>query len=153
MLETARLENLERPTSLVIRTGSAGRRFKGGDSLLLNIATPDFPAHLQVDYYSANGTVVHLLPNPLETSGRVEAHSLRRLGNREASGRFWSIGPPFGQELIVVIASATPLFTALRPEAEPVGNYLPDLKRALQAAMEGAAPAVADARLVLTEPP
>jgi hypothetical protein len=119
------------------------------------VAAPDFPAHLQVDYYTMDGTVIHLLPNPLETSSQVEAHVLRRLGDRVAGGRYWSIGPPFGHELIVVIASSSPLFTAPRPEAEPATNYLPDLQRALEAAATDpeAVPPVAAARFIVTSAP
>ncbi|TWA67919.1 uncharacterized protein DUF4384 [Azospirillum brasilense] len=130
--------------------GGIGMALHGGQDLAFDVAAPDFPAHLQVDYFTSDGDVIHLLPNPLEISGRVEAGAVRRLGERGAGGRFWSIGPPYGHELIVVIASPTPLFASPRPEAEPASSYLPALKQALDAA----APAtVATARFLKTRAP
>ncbi|MBK3734827.1 DUF4384 domain-containing protein [Azospirillum brasilense] len=130
--------------------GGIGMALHGGQDLVFDVAAPDFPAHLQVDYFTSDGDVIHLLPNPLEISGRVEAGAVRRLGERGAGGRFWSIGPPYGHELIVVIASPTPLFASPRPEAEPASSYLPALKQALDAA---APTTVATARFLKTRAP
>ncbi|MBY3753082.1 DUF4384 domain-containing protein [Azospirillum formosense] len=129
---------------------AAGTPFEGGQDLMFDIAAPDFPAHLQVDYFTSDGDVIHLLPNPLEVSGRVESGALRRLGERGAGGRFWTIGPPYGHELIVVIASPAPLFPSPRPEAEAATSYLPALKKALEAA---APTTVATARFLKTKAP
>nr|WP_247887043.1 DUF4384 domain-containing protein [Azospirillum sp. SYSU D00513] len=155
VLADARAANLRRSPPLVIRTASGERSFKGGDRLRFEIEAPDFPAHVQVDFYGSDGNVVHLLPNPLETSGRMEAGSVRRLGDQTATGRHWSVGPPYGQELIVAVASGTPLFTAPRPEAEPIADYLPELRRALRAAgVEGESLSpVAAALFLVTAPP
>jgi len=129
---------------------ATGTPFGGGQDLVFDIAAPDFPAHLQVDYFTSDGDVIHLLPNPLEISGRVESGAVRRLGERGAGGRFWSIGPPYGHELIVVIASPTPLFPSPRPEAETAESYLPALKQALDSA---ASATVATARFLKTKAP
>lgn len=120
---------------LSIRFKEAARKpLLGGQDLVFDIASPDFPAHLQVDYFTSDGDVIHLLPNPLEVSSRVESRAIRRLGERGTGGRFWTIGPPYGHELIVVIASPTPLFASPRPEAEAAASYLPALKQALNSA-------------------
>lgn len=140
---------LAAPLSIHLK-GTTGFLFEGGQNLMFDIAAPDFPAYLQVDYFTSDGDVIHLLPNPLEISGRVESGSVRRLGERGAGGRFWTVGPPYGHELIVVIASPTPLFAAPRPEAEAAASYLPALKQAL----DSAAPAtVATARFLKTRAP
>jgi len=142
--------NLSAPVPVSIRLETPEASFRGGTSLTFDIVAPDFPAHLQVDYYTADGNVVHLLPNPLETSGQVDSGAVRRLGDRKSGGRFWTIGPPFGSEMIVVMASASPLFTTPRPEAEAASAYLPELKRVLD--VSGAA-ALADARFIVTAAP
>ncbi|WP_149165879.1 DUF4384 domain-containing protein [Azospirillum brasilense] len=143
-----RAANAGAASSLLIRFKNAtGTPFEDGQDLMFDIVAPDFPAHLQVDYFTSDGDVIHLLPNPLEISGRVASGAVRRLGERGAGGRFWSIGPPYGHELIVVVASPTPLFAAPRPEAEAAASYLPALKQAL----DSAAPAtVATARFLKT---
>ncbi|ALJ35340.1 MULTISPECIES: DUF4384 domain-containing protein [Azospirillum] len=146
-----RASNAGSAASLSIRfKEAAGTSFVDGQDLMFDIVAPDFPAHLQVDYFTSDGDVIHLLPNPLEISGRVESGAVRRLGERGAGGRFWSVGPPYGHELIVVVASPAPLFAAPRPEAEAVASYLPALKQAL----DSAAPAtVATARFLKTRAP
>lgn len=148
LLESQRRANAAAAARVSIRPEAQTGPLHAGQSLVLNIVAPDFPAHLQVDYYTADGNVVHLLPNPLETSGRVEPRAVRRLGDRKSGGRFWTIGPPFGDELVVVVASALPLFMTPRPEAEAVADYLPELKRALDTAGPGT---LADARFIATE--
>lgn len=134
LIEAPRTANDVAPAALAIRLAEPDAIYRGGQELLFDVTAPDFPAYLQVDYYTADGNVVHLLPNPLETSGAAEPRASRRLGDRAAGGRFWTIGPPYGNELIVVVASASPLFPTPRPEAEPAAAYLPELKRALDAA-------------------
>lgn len=150
LVESLRAANTTATAPLTIRPASPDAAYLGGQELVFDVTAPDFPAHLQVDYYTADGNVVHLLPNPLETSGQTEAGALRRLGDRTAGGRFWTIGPPFGNELIVVVASASPLFPTPRPEAEAAAAYLPELKRALDGA---GASALAAALFIATAAP
>ncbi len=103
------------------------------DPLILDITGPSHKTLLHVDYYTADGNVVHLSPNPVDTDSQLEAAATRRLGEQVGSGRYWSVGPPFGNELVVALASATPLFSAPRPEIEPASAYLTALKQAIDA--------------------
>src|SRR3546814_19835684 len=76
---------------------------------------------------TVEGQVVHLYPNPGEPdSGRVLRGGERF--NVGESARTWSVGPPFGQELITVISSPTPLSQGERPEYEEARVYLPALR-------------------------
>lgn len=131
LLEPLRSANAARGTPLTVATVAGDSGFTAGQDLVLDLRAPDMSAHLQVDYFTVDGGVVHLLPNPLEPVARLEAGATRRLGERSGRTRFWTIGPPFGHELIVVVASGAPLFPVPRPEAEPAAAYLPELKRAL----------------------
>ncbi|MBP2230525.1 hypothetical protein J2847_003830 [Azospirillum agricola] len=139
---------LEAPLSMGI---AGGGTLHGGDPLTLDIGGPAAASRLQVDYFTSDGNVVHLLPNPLEPDGQLDAGAGRRLGERGAGGRFWSIGAPYGQELVVALATPSPLFTTPRPEVEPAVVYLADLKRALAAAGPDAAP-LAVLRFIATAP-
>ncbi|MBP2315748.1 protein kinase domain-containing protein [Azospirillum soli] len=150
LIEASRTANGMAPAPLKISLAASDAIYRGGQELVFDVTAPDFPAHLQVDYYTADGNVVHLLPNPLETSGLTDPRALRRLGDRAAGGRFWTIGPPFGNELIVVVASASPLFSTPRPEAEAASAYLPELKRALDAS---GPQTLATARFIATTAP
>ncbi len=121
---------LAAPLLLESRTGST---LHGGDPLRLDLTGAPQATHVRIDYFTIDGTVVHLLPNPLDTDDRIDAGARHALGDRTSGGRFWSVGPPFGQELITALATPTPLFAAPRPEIEPSAAYLAALKRALDA--------------------
>lgn len=49
------------------------------------------------------------------------------------SQRTWTVCPPFGQELITVIASPTPLELLAPEEVQAAQDYLPLLRRTLEA--------------------
>lgn len=132
-------------TGLAVLPAGGGRDFAAGDPLMVDIRGPAFASHLRVDYYTVDGLVVHLLPNPLESETRMPAGRSRRLGDRSAGGRFWTIGPPFGVELLTVLASRDPVLPQPRPEAEPAAAYLAELRRAL----DSAAPPTAAAALFI----
>ncbi|HEY0837068.1 MAG TPA: DUF4384 domain-containing protein, partial [Azospirillum sp.] len=137
---------------LAITIHAPGGTVAAGQDLVLDIRGPAFAGHLQVDYFTLDGGVVHLLPNPLEPTAPLDGGAGRRLGERGAGGRFWSVRPPFGQELLIAIVSVTPLFATLRPEAEPAAAYLPELRKALEDAATGAPAPVAEAVFVTTAP-
>lgn len=130
---------------------SGGSLLHGGEPLILDLTAPAAPVQLRVDYFMADGSVVHLLPNPSEPGEPLDAGATRRLGERAAGGRSWSVGPPFGRELVLTIATPSPLFASPRPEVEPAAVYLADLKRALAASGRGSA-ALATALFITTAP-
>ena len=93
-----------------------------GEKLVMHLVT-DTDAYLQVDYYQANGQVIHLLPNLLD-SGRVTAGQVFTLGKPENPFQF-EVTPPFGAELLTVVASKRPLDTQDdMPKIEPADTYI-----------------------------
>ena len=150
LLDPLRIANAARGTPLTVGIVPDGGGLVGGQDLVLDIRATD-AAHVQVDYFTVDGGVVHLLPNPLEPVAQLDTGATRRLGERNGQTRFWTIGPPFGHELIVVVVSGAPLFPVPRPEAEPAAAYLPELKRAL--AEPGAEGALAAALFIATRAP
>src|SRR3546814_5440218 len=117
---------------------------------IVQLVQAGYDGYLYVDYYTVEGQVVHLYPNPGEPdSGRVLRGGERF--NVGESARTWSVGPPFGQELITVISSPTPLYQGERPEFEEARVYLPALRGLLDA--QAANPRLAANFLLLqTEP-
>src|SRR3546814_9912570 len=90
-------------------------RFIEGERIIVQLVQAGYDGYLYVDYYTVEGRVVHLYPNPGEPdSGRVLRGGERF--NVGESARTWSVGPPFGQELITVISSPTPLYQGERSE-------------------------------------
>jgi hypothetical protein len=101
-----------------------------GEQLLVRI-TAETDAYLQVDYYQADGQVVHLLPNPLD-SNQVHAGHAFILGKPESSFQL-TISPPFGVEMLMVLASQRP-FNLQRDvsSTEPAPVYLARLAKNLE---------------------
>ncbi|HYH21924.1 MAG TPA: DUF4384 domain-containing protein [Azospirillum sp.] len=152
LIAALRAANAEQAEPLAITIHATGGTVTAGQELVLDVRGPAFAGHLQVDYFTLDGGVVHLLPNPLEPTAPLDVGATRRLGERGGGGRFWSVRPPFGLELVIAIASVTPLFATLRPEAEPAAVYLPELRRALEDAAKGSPVPVAAAVFVTTAP-
>jgi len=128
-----RQANIEQVSPLVLRPVDGTPTYHNGQNLIVEVTAPDYPSYLQVDYFTLEGYVVHLFPNGLEKDNHLGAAARRTLGDPRTGGRFWTIGPPFGRELIVAFATSKPLFASARPEAEQVPTYLNDLKKALTA--------------------
>ncbi len=134
-----------------------GPDLSAGDPLVLEIRGPARPVQLQVDYFTIDGSVVHLLPNPSDSGAALAAGASRRLGEKAGdgkpqSGRYWTIGPPFGTEMLLTIATTAPLFPTPRPEQEPAADYLAALADALAAMPDDAPAPLADARFIATGP-
>ena len=112
------------------------RVYREGDSLIVEVhAAPDRPAYVYLDYFDAAGNVVHLRPNPLAEETRLAAGAVARHGvppEEERPGvRYYRVAPPFGSNLLLLLAADAPLFDDQRPELEPAGDYL----RALEAVL------------------
>jgi eukaryotic-like serine/threonine-protein kinase len=108
--------------------------YREGDFLIVKVqAAPDREAHVYLDYFDAEGNVVHLRPNPLAESTRLAAGATARHGvppeEQQPGVRSYQVAPPFGRNLLLLMAADTPIFSRQRPELEPAGDYL----RALEA--------------------
>ena len=107
-------------------------RFIEGEKITVKVTEPNYEGYLYVDYYTVTGDVAHIFPHPQESeSGRTFGGSEQLTIGEE--GRGWVVCPPLGQELITVISSPTPLYTDALPETEAAKEYLPKLRRMLDA--------------------
>lgn len=106
-------------------------RFREGDALALELKTPPYEAYMYVDYFLLDGQVVHLLPNELEKDNHLPAGQRTRIGEPGPGKRHWEVSPPFGREMITIVASRKPLSLGDRPEVESVQDYLPAMRAAL----------------------
>ena len=122
--------NRDRNLSLAVSTARTDGRFREGDELVFTIKAPEHHSYIYVDYFSLDGNVVHMLPNPASRDNRLAASGQTTLGNG-GPGDSWTVGEPFGTELITVISSTKPLFSRVRQEVEPSAGYLADLHKAL----------------------
>lgn len=110
-----------------IHTKEAKAELKEGDPLILDITTPGYDSHVYVDYYVLDGSVVHLLPSPRAKANQAPPNhkaTIGSLGN-------WIISKPFGNELIVLLATPAPLFDGMRPVNESRAEYLRAVEKQL----------------------
>ena len=101
-------------------------RFTQGQRLHFNLEAPDYDAYVYVDYFDADGNVLHLAPNDSVPVTLIPAKSRFRVGTSQAGedGLTLLIGPPYGEEISVSFAASHPLYDGLRPIVEPAGPYL-----------------------------
>jgi len=95
----------------------AGEVYTEGEELEISIRS-NRDAFLKVDYYQADGTVVHLVPNLFIDDAFVQAGKTYTFGGRHARSGFRITGP-FGAETIKAVASTRPL-DALSASDKPV---------------------------------
>lgn len=105
-------------------------RYAEGQRLVLDLEAPDYPAYVYVDYFDADGQVIHLQPNGIVPLQRLVPKAQVSVGGPRPDGPSLDIriAPPFGQEIAVAFASSRPLFDAPRPLVEPALPYLNDLR-------------------------
>lgn len=111
-------------------------RFAEGDRLELELTAPDYPAYVLVDYFDADGNVLHLQPNPHVPAVLVPPRSSLSVGRAtpDQPALAITIAPPFGQEIAVAFALSAPVFDDARPLIEPAAPYLADLGARIAAA-------------------
>jgi hypothetical protein len=100
-----------------------------GESLMVYIL-PEKDAFLHVDYYQIDGKVVHLLPSQNE-SNYVKAGDPYIIGDPKSGGYEFKVTEPFGQELLVVVASQNPLGVLAHDLIEPADPYIKRLAESL----------------------
>jgi hypothetical protein len=100
-----------------------------GESLMVYIL-PEKDAFLHVDYYQIDGKVVHLLPSQDE-SNYVKAGNPYIIGDPKSGGYEFKVSEPFGEELLVVVASQNPLGVIAHDLIEPAEPYIKRLAKSL----------------------
>jgi len=104
---------------------------RGGDALNIQVRSPSQISYLYVAYIQADGSVVDLV----QPGGLVPQPTLARqtlvFGDGQQGRRKFTIRPPFGREMIVAIASRSPLFEHELPAQQTEREYLSELRQAL----------------------
>lgn len=107
----------------------ASHRLSYGEALMIEVRMPADPSYLTVDYFTADGMVVHLRAADVEEAALSPLTEIV-VGN-PLDGPSLQIGPPAGDELVLVLATATPPFSRSRPPAEKADGYVAALDTAL----------------------
>lgn len=107
-----------------------GSDYERGSHLVLRVRTPSFPTYLYVAYLQAGGDAVYLYRPSGPVPSALPPNATVTLGG-DADSRKFKIGPPFGREMVVAIASASPLFGTELSQSMTEREYLSELRKAL----------------------
>jgi len=128
------LQTLEKPLAMADRPTidiGASAELHGGDRLRIEVRSPAQISYLYVSYIQADGSVVQLVqPNALVPQPTLPRQTLV-FGTGEGGQPKFTVGPPFGREMIIAIASRSPLFDHELPQQQTERDYLSELRRAL----------------------
>jgi serine/threonine protein kinase len=99
-----------------------------GERLTLDVQAPEFDSYIYIDYFDAEGEVLHLFPN------RRDPLNFKPKRNRISfqPGSCWILSGSTGEQLVSMVAAARPLFSGERPEVEKTGDYLAGLSDAIR---------------------
>jgi serine/threonine-protein kinase len=90
-----------------------------GQRIRLHVTMSDFAGELRVDYLVHDGSVMHLYPACADRSQNMVAdptvtlppQAELSLGERSPGHPGWEVGPPYGTDMIMAVASTAPLLT------------------------------------------
>lgn len=136
ILKPYQARNLDLKLGLKVAASTARHgQLREGDMVLFQVRNADYEGYLWVDYYTADGAVMHL--NAGRGQPRVRAGETIELGRDIPSS--WLVAPPFGTVLLTALSSPTPFSdTADRPPFELASAYLQRLRASLAAGEFGA---------------
>ncbi|MBV8590859.1 MAG: protein kinase, partial [Acetobacteraceae bacterium] len=113
--------------------GLAGQRahLQTNDVIELRIHTPPEPSWLQIFYLQSNGKVTEIFPAPGEPGRLFPANSDVAIGRPHDAFPGWYVDKPYGTEMMIAIASQSPLFAGGAPNDEEAATYLDRLSSAI----------------------
>lgn len=124
----------ELPLILRDEHGAEKEVFRDGEHLVIDMRGLPDDRLITVDYFQHDGKVLHLAPGGGPRQLLLRAQQRLVLGDPAGGGGGWRVGPPFGQDMLVIFASRAPLFEAARPQVEHTADYLTALKPRMAAA-------------------
>ena len=109
--------------------GASGRTFIEGDSLSIQVVTPSYPSYLYVTYLQASGEAANLYWPQGRFPKAFPPKSKVTFGGGAGGEPIYRIAPPLGDEIVIVVASASPLFQDEPPETATDREYLTSFRR------------------------
>jgi type IV/VI secretion system ImpK/VasF family protein len=129
ILKPYQARNRDKHFGLKVAVSTAHRgRLREGDLVLFQATNANYDSYLWVDYYTADGAVMHL--NAGREQPLVRAGETIELGRDIPSS--WLAAPPFGTVLLTALSSPTPFDAAAdRPPFELASAYLQRLRESV----------------------
>ena len=119
----------------VVASSARNGRLREGDPVRFQITNANAEGYLWVDYYTADGAVMHL--NAGKVQLRLRAGETIELGRDIPAS--WLVAPPFGSVMLTALSSPIPFSEpADRPPFELASAYLQRLRESLAVGEFGA---------------
>ncbi|MEN8762967.1 MAG: serine/threonine-protein kinase [Thiogranum sp.] len=135
---------------LTIQSAGGANELVEGEPLVVEIKTPSYESYVNVDYYSLDGGVVHMIPGPRARNNQAPPDYAATIGDLGE----WIVSEPFGEEMVAVLMTPEPLFEQLREEYENKTEYLAAVQEQLEriARKSGKDKITADFVMINTKP-
>lgn len=127
----------DRPAVAVIGGASS---FARDQTMGLQVSAPSTPSHLHVAYFQADGSVAHLVQSDATNLRTFDSRVKIFFGDGKEGRPTFKVSPPFGPEMVIVIASRAPIFPEPRPNVETERDFLTALRRSLLWKLDATAP-------------
>ena len=105
--------------------------YRASETLAFDVTMAGFPGYLHVAYLQADGNVVHLAQSDPLALATLAPHTRLRFGDGLEGRRRFTVTAPFGHEMMVAIASKSPLFVEDRPAVETEREFLTALRKTI----------------------
>ncbi len=127
------VHNASTASGTSIRTREKNNQFTEGKPLVVEITTPAYETFVNLDYYSLDGGVVHMIPGPRAMNNLAPASYRAVIGDLGE----WIVSEPFGKELVAILLTPRPLFNKVRDEYENQDDYLAAVRQQLERIAQG----------------
>ncbi|NOS77761.1 MAG: DUF4384 domain-containing protein [Nitrospira sp.] len=118
--------------ALKLSVNKSNGRYEEGEELIIYLQS-ESDGYLKLDYFQADGKVVHLVPNLFRGQAKIEKGKQYTFGGVMSAERF-TIDGPFGDELIKVFVSPQPIPEIFESNEliEDSGTHLQTMKMKLR---------------------
>ena len=101
------------------------------ETLAFHVRMADFQGYLHVAYIQADGNVVNLVESDTSALSTLPPQTQLTFGDGLEGRVKFTVSAPFGTEMIVALASRSPLFAEDRPLVETEREFLTALRKAI----------------------
>jgi len=121
---------IEEKGAPVLSTKDHKRQFVEGDEMIFELKTPSKPSYIYVSYIQADGSVVSLMQPGSDLSPPLRRRSIV-FGDGEGGSARFRATKPLGNEMVLAIASDSPLFEGSLPMRQTEREFLSALRKAI----------------------